>query len=110
MIEVLKEEIDVSLRETEVKKGKNWRKLIHLLKEAKKKQLKRMNKTVQVLKLEIEATKKTETRQVNRNYSCKHHKQNTGDEERISGIEDKIETDMSVKESIKCKIFLMTRW
>jgi hypothetical protein len=37
-----------------------------------------------------------------RSHKCKHHQQNTRDEERISGIEDILEDiDTTVKENIK---------
>ena len=64
--------------------------------------MKVINKTVQDLKVEIEAIKKTQTegilepREDNLNYRFKNHRQEM--KERISGIED-----TTVKENVKSK-------
>ena len=63
MVEMLKEEINKYLKEMQ-EGTNNWRKIINLLKKAKKKkkpQLMEMNNTLQDLKIEIEAIKNTHT-------------------------------------------------
>jgi hypothetical protein len=75
-----------------------------------------MNKTVQELKMEIKAIKKTQIEAILEmenlgkitamNYSHKHHQQNTR-HERISHIKDTMEEiDILVKESEKSKKFM----
>ena len=59
MIEALKEEIKNSLKEIEGKSSKKWKKSINFLQKAKKN--KQVMETVQDLKIEIEAIKKTQT-------------------------------------------------
>ncbi|KAL6044735.1 hypothetical protein STEG23_000932, partial [Scotinomys teguina] len=65
MIEILTVEMDKPFKEIEEKINKNLRKWINPLKKAKnkqtKKQVKEMNKTVEDLKIETEAIKKTQT-------------------------------------------------
>lgn len=73
-----------------------------------------MNKTVQVLKMEIEEIKKTQTEGIlemenlgkEQSNRYKHHRQNTGDGG-VSGIDVMAEEiDMLVKDNAKAKMFL----
>ena len=112
MIEALRK-YNSSLKKWRKGQPKNWKKSTNPLKKTKKKQLK---ETIQDLKTEIEATKKTQTEE---NLEIKNLDKQSGTtdpsinnriqeiEKRLSGIEDTIEViDSSVKENAKPNKFL----
>ena len=123
MIEPFKEKMDKSLKEiqestvkqTEVSK-EEANEFLKDIQENTINQVKEINKTVQELKVKIEAIKKTQPEEIlemenlgkrTGTIDGQHHQQNTGGEERISDIKDTIEeNDTSIKENVKAKNFL----
>jgi hypothetical protein len=94
VIEVLKEDINNSLKEIQENTGKQrealkeeTNKCLKDIQENIINQVKKMNKMIQELKLEIKPIKKTQRgtsgdeqlRKDTRSHRCKHHKQNTRD-------------------------------